>query len=263
MSRLARTSLAATFVAVTLAAGSAAGAQADESATDESATDKPASDKPASDGWAYEEWGPEETWYYEGEPVPRWEFALGVGYARVNFEGDAPLVDDRDTLHLEPVLTVAPLDQLRQLRLGAGLGWSMALDDTKGAFISHDGELVAVASADTTFMLFEPDLRLSWRQPLDRDGNSFVEFGGAAGAAIGWLDVGDEDDEVTDPDEVTFSETDTSFQWRVFLRAGMRVDNGFAGIEASYMRAGDLTFADDVSGEAEEFYIGIFGALQF
>jgi hypothetical protein len=205
-----------------------------------------------------------DSWYYEDEgPDPRTEFALGVGYARINFDGGPALIDNRDALHFEPVLSVAPLDAVPQLRLGAALGWSLAVDDTRGAFISRDGELVAVASSDTTFMFFEPDLRASWRQPLDRDGNYFVEAGGAAGAAIGWLDVGDEDDEATDPDEVTFSETDTSFQWKVFLRAGVRVSNGFAGVEASYMKAGDLSFADDVSGEAEEFYIGIFGALQF
>jgi hypothetical protein len=201
--------------------------------------------------------------YFEDDHEPRAEFALGVGYARLQFDGDPELIDDRDCLHIEPSLSVAPFEKLPQLRLGGAVGWSLAVDDTRGAFISHDGEVIAVASADTSLMLFEPDLRLSWRQPLDQGGNYWVEAGGAAGAAIGWLDVGDEDDEVTDPDEVTFSETDSSFQWRAFVRVGVRMRGGFAGLEASYMRAGDLTFADDVSGEADEYYIGIFGALQF
>jgi hypothetical protein len=205
----------------------------------------------------------QDAYFYDADDEPRAEFALGIGYARIRFDGDPPLIDNRDALHVEPVLSVAPFEAVPQVRLGAALGWSMAVDDTRGAFVVRDGETTAVASSDTNLMLFEPDLRLSWRQPLDREGNYFVEGGGAAGAAIGWLDVGDDDDEATDPDDVTFSETDASFQWRVFLRAGVRMRGGFAGIEASYMRAGELTFTDNVGGEASEFYVGIFGALQF
>ena len=108
-------------------------------------------------------------------------------------------------------------------------------------------------------------MRLSWRQPFGPDGLYFIEPGIAAGAAIGWLDVagravpgGSSTDANSD-----FTDTDASFQWKVFLRAGVPFSNGLAGIEASYMRAGRLEFADDIGGKPSEFYIGIFGALQF
>ena len=190
------------------------------------------------------------------------EFALGLGYSRVEFDGDAPLVDGRDCVHLEPVLSAAPFADVPQLRLGAALGWSAAVDDTRGSVISGDDGLIVATTSDVAFMLFEPELRLSWRQPLGRDGYFFIEPGVAAGAAIGWLDVSgaSADDPAADAD---FNETDAAFQWKVFLRAGLPFSNGLAGLEASYMTAGELEFRDDIRGDPSEFYFGIWGALQF
>ena len=195
---------------------------------------------------------------------PQGEFALGIGYTRINLEGGGPLLEGRDGIHFNPVVSIAPFEAVPQLRLGAAVGGSLAVDETRGAAVSNDGGLFVVTSSDVTFALLEPELRVSWRQPLGEDGGSFIEPGVAAGAAVGWLDVGDGDDETPDvADENAFSEWDSSFQWKVFLRAGTRVSDGVAGIEVSYMTAGRLEFADDLGGEPEEFYFGIFGALRF
>ena len=149
-----------------------------------------------------------------------------------------------------------------QLRVGAAFGFSAAVDDTRGALFSNDGGLVWASSSDVAFMMFEPELRLSWRQPLGNDGFFFIEPGVAAGAAIGWLDVSGSADPATGGD-ADFTDTDASFQWKVFLRAGLPFSTGLAGIEASYMSAGRLEFADDIRGDPSEFYVGIFGAIQF
>ena len=197
------------------------------------------------------------------DPVFRSEFALGLGWSRIEFDGDAPLVDARDCIHFEPVLSFVPFGQVPQLRLGAAVGWSAALDDTSGAIISGDNGLIVVTSSDVSFMMFEPELRLSWRQPVGPGGLYFLEPGVAAGAAIGWLDLSGRDPDDAAAVEQDISETDASFQWKVFLRAGVPFSNGLAGIEASYMTAGELDFGDDIRGEPSEFYLGIWGALQF
>jgi hypothetical protein len=195
------------------------------------------------------------------EEGPTWEFALGIGYSRVEFDGSPALIDGRDCLHLEPVLSVAPFAAIPQLRMGAAVGWTIAVDNTKGAIISGDNGLIVATSSDVAFMLFEPELRLSWRQQFGPHGLYFIEAGAAAGAAVGWLDVsGQTVDTGADSD---LNETDAGAQWKVFLRAGLPVSNGLAGIEASYMRAGRLEFSDDIRGDPSEFYIGIFGSLQF
>jgi hypothetical protein len=194
---------------------------------------------------------------------PRGEFALGIGYARITLDGGGPLLEGRDALHFEPIVSFPPVPDLPQLRLGGAVGWSIAVDETRGAAVSRDGNLFIATTSDVTFMLVEPELRLSWRQPFAED-TFFIEPGVAAGAAIGWLDVGDSASDHADPaDANAFTDWDASFQWKVFLRAGGRFSNGMAGIEASYMRAGRLEFADNLRGDPEEFYVGIFGSLQF
>jgi hypothetical protein len=195
----------------------------------------------------------------EYEPV--WEFALGIGYSRVEFDSSPALVDGRDCLHLDPVVSVSPFAFAPQVRLGAAVGWTIAVDETKGAIISGGNGLIVATSSDVAFMLFEPEVRLSWRQALGPDGLYFLEAGAAAGACVGYLDVsGQSADTGADSD---LNETDANVEWKVFLRAGLPVSNGLAGIEASYMRAGRLEFSDDIRGDPSEFYIGIFGALQW
>ena len=198
------------------------------------------------------------------EPGYDAEFSLGIGYSRITFDGGGPLLEGRDSIHINPVVSFSPLPDVPQLRLGGAVGWSIALDDTRGAVVSNDGGLFFASTSDVTLMLLEPELRLSWRQPLGDEGGSFVEAGAAAGGAFGWIDVGDPRDLTPgEADANAFSEWDGSFQWKAFLRAGTRVGDGVAGIEAHYLRAGELEFADNLRGDPEEFYFGIFGALRF
>lgn len=240
-------------------------------------SDSPRSDSPPSDGRFSDapfsdvpsEAPSSDVAYYQDAPPPdgydpHGEFALGIGYTRIDFDDGGALLEGRDGIHFNPVVSFAPFEGLRQLRLGAGVGWSIALDDTRGALVSRDGQLFFASSSDVTFMLLEPELRVSWRQWFGEDEAFYVEPGVAVGAAFGWLDVGDSTDDPPSPaDDNSFSDWDGGFAWKAFLRAGTRVSDGLAGIEMHYMAAERLEWGDDLGGDPEEFYIGIFGSLRF
>ena len=195
--------------------------------------------------------------------APDAEFLLGIGYARVNFDDDAfGLVDDRDGIYFDPVFSAAFFDAVPPLRLGAAVGVFVALDDVRGTAVVDDGELIAVSGGDTSLVLAEPEVRVSWRQHFGEDDVAFLEAGAGAGGVFGWLDAGDGEDE-EGPDDGDLEETDGALMARVFLRLGFQVTGGLAGIEASYMRGGKMEFGDAVGGEVEEYYLGIFGALKF
>jgi hypothetical protein len=137
------------------------------------------------------------------------------------------------------------------------VGIVLAVDDSQRTIVSNNGQLTVTGSGDVPLWLIEPELRLSWRQYLGDDHEVFIEPGVAAGWT--WADLSIEDDDTG----VSIDESDVTFSARVFLRVGARVPTGFAGVEASWMRGDDLDLADNVSGELEEFYIGVFGAFAF
>ena len=191
------------------------------------------------------------------------EFSLGLGYARINFDGDSPLIDDRDAVRFDPYFSYAPLDDLPALRLGAAFGVSFAVDDTRGTFISDDaGGSLFIEGDDVFFMLFEPEARLALRIPLAEDEATFIEAGVGGGGVLGYLSAGD-DEGVDDPDDAEIDDTDIAFMGRAFVRLGMHVESGIVGVEASYMQGGRMDFGHGIGGEVSEAYVGIFGALTF
>lgn len=195
----------------------------------------------------------------QGEP----EFSLGAGYTRINFDGDSPLIDDRDGVHFDPYVSFAPIEGLPLLRLGAAFGVSFAVDDTRGAFVSgDDGASLFIEGDDVFLILFEPEARLALRVPLAEHEAYFVEAGVGGGGVLGYLSAGD-DEGVDDPDDAEIDDTDWAFMGRAFVRLGMRVESGIIGVEGSYMHGGNLEFADGIEGDVSQAYIGIFGALTF
>jgi len=189
------------------------------------------------------------------------EFLLGAGYTRINFEGSNVLIDDRDGIHIDPVFSFVPLDDVPQLRLGAGVGFSAALDNVRGATVIDGSDTFFVSGDDATLFLFEPEVRVSWRSEFGEGNLYFIEAGVGGGAVIGWLQAGDGD--VGGPDDADLDVADVTPMGRVLLRAGVRLTGGLAGIEASYLRGGSLDFAEGVEGDIGEFYFGIFGAVKF
>ena len=191
------------------------------------------------------------------------EFSLGVGYSQVIFSGSGNVFDDLDAIHFNPVISFAPFRGLPQVRLGADLGITFSLEDVGGLISSGGGGLIIVGTADTSLMLFQPELCLSWRQPLgSEDVGLFVEPGVAVGGTFGFFDVDNEAFLAAggsgDPDG-----WDSTWTARAFLRVGMRSSGGLVGLETSYLRGGHLDFGDDNGGDLSEFYIGLFGALKF
>jgi hypothetical protein len=189
--------------------------------------------------------------------MPPGEFSLGIGYAHLSVGDDGP-IDGEGALRFDPVLSIAPIEPLPQLRVGVAVGVTLVLDNSERVIISNDGQLTVIGRSDIPLWLLEPELRLSWRQYLGDDASFFIEPGIAAGAAFAYLSIEDPDTGVE-----LYDASDDTITTSAFLRIGARVEGGLAGIEASWTRGGDLDLADNARGDFEEFYIGLFGSLLF
>ena len=185
------------------------------------------------------------------------DFSLGIGYAHISIGDEA--LENEDALKFDPSLTFSIVPGLPQLRAGLAAGVALVLDDSQRTIISRNGNLIVTGQSDIPLWLVEPEARLSWRQYFGDAHELFIEPGVAAGWTFAYLDIDADDSPVDD----SYSEGDSTWHTRVFLRFGARLEGGFGGIEASWMRGGDLDLADNADGEVEEFYLGIFGALVF
>jgi hypothetical protein len=134
----------------------------------------------------------------------------------------------------------------------------MVLDNSTRTIISHNGALIVAGSSSVPFWLIEPELILSWRQSFGARNQYFIEPGIAGGGAFGFLDIHD----INNPDRSYHADSSTGYA-RVFLRGGGQVYTGTFGVEASYLRGGNMDFGGNAAGELEEFYIGVYGAFHF
>jgi hypothetical protein len=196
--------------------------------------------------------------FAQGLDAPPGEFSLGIGYAHLGIGGSDSVLDSEDALRFDSALMYSFFPDLPQLRLGFGFGVTLVLDDSERIIIS-DGGLTFIGSSDVPLYLLEPEFRVSWQQYLGADQMFFIEPGIGVGGVFGNLNIDAED---TASGE-SFDEWDSSFSARVFLNVGFLVEGGVAGVQASYMWAESLDFAENAGGEVEEFYIGVYGALQF
>jgi hypothetical protein len=184
------------------------------------------------------------------------DFTLSLGYANVSIGNSSSELNSMNAFKWEASFTLAPIREVPQLRLGAALGVPLVLDDTKRTFISHNGTVIITGSSDIPLFVIEPEVRISWRQSF---GQFFIEPGVGFGGAFAYLSIDTDGD---DGDE-TFDKWQSTWASRAFLYAGFEVTGGLAGLEASYMRGGSMDFGDNAHGDISEFYIGIFGTLQF
>jgi hypothetical protein len=181
------------------------------------------------------------------------DFAFGIGYAHIQMGASGNEFHDMDALRVEPAVTFSPFEKLSQLRLGGAFGVTMVLGDSSHAIISNNGGLLIYASTDIPFLLLEPEFRVSWRQEFDA--GFFIEPGVGLGGAIGQLHLHNETSSI--------DKWDANFAVRGFLNVGFLVPGGIFGVQASYMHAGAMRFAENVGGTSDEFYIGVFGSLMF
>ena len=193
-----------------------------------------------------------------GEARADYDFSLSIGYAHVALDGSASPFDDRDGIRVEPRFSFGVSDEMPQLRLGAALafsGYSRTRDDDDD-FVVIDGEVFFIDSDDQeSLSLITPEFQVSWRQPLDAERRWFVEPGIAVGVVIANYWVGDRWGWYYEED---VDEWDATIAGRPFLRAGYQADHWLIGLEASYLFGGQLDFTDDIRGDIEEFYAGVF-----
>ena len=201
---------------------------------------------------------PDTSTNYITDESPAAEFSLGIGYANLSIGGSDSVIDSEGALRFDGIVSFSPLQNLPQLRLGAGAGVTLVLDNSQWALVSSGGA-VFVGHADVPLWLIEPEVRLSWRQTFGRHGEFYVEPGVGAGVVYAKIEIDGED---TSSGQ-SFDESDTVFEGRAFVNVGARVTGGLAGIQFSYARGDSLDLAENASGDFEEFYVGIFGSLRF
>jgi hypothetical protein len=189
--------------------------------------------------------------------APASEFAAGIGYAHISIGGSGSELNDENGLRFEASVSFSPLAKLPQLRVGAAIGTSLVFDDSDLAIISSGG-VVVVGHSTVPLFTVEPEVRLSWRQEFS-EGKFYVEPGVGLGGMIAHLDI---DSDQTAGGE-SFNETEANWAARAFVNIGFRTGGGFAGVQLSYLRSGDINLADNASGDVDEFYVGLFGALRF
>src|SRR4051812_21421592 len=83
----------------------------------------------------------------EGFPQGMSEFSLSVGYANLSL-GSGSIFDSEGALRIEPSLSLSPIQQVPQLRLGFDVGVSMVLDNSTRTIISRNGQLLFVGTGD-------------------------------------------------------------------------------------------------------------------
>jgi len=184
------------------------------------------------------------------------DFTLSLGYANVSVGGSDSELNSQNAFKWEAAFTIAPIAELPQLRIGAAVGVPLVLDDSDRTIISHNGTLIITGSSDVPFFVIEPEARISWRQSF---GQFFIEPGVGIGGAFAYLSI----DTDGDAGDETFDKWQSTWMARAFIYAGLEVPGGLAGIEFSYMQGGNMDFGDNAQGDISEYYIGVFGTLQF
>jgi len=186
------------------------------------------------------------------------EFFGGIGYDNISLGSNSP-ISDEGALRFSTGMSAGPIPSLPQLRFGADVGWAMIFDNSTRTVISHNGGLIIAGSSEVPLWLLEPELTLSFRQWFGKKSPSFfVEPGIAGGGAFGFFQLRS----VTNPD-VTYSENSTTGYGKAYVRAGMVSRTGVFGLEGSYLRGGQLDFGQNINGELQEWYVGIYGAIKF
>ncbi len=186
------------------------------------------------------------------------EFLLGIGYANISVGGSSSVLNSQNAVMLDPAFSISPFGSLPQLRLGVAFDVGFVLDNTQRTIIFDNGGLVIAGNSDVPFVLFTPEARLSWCQTFGKSQQFFIEPGISFGGAFGWLTI---NPEVEGGKSV--NESESTIEGRAFLNIGMQVPDGMAGLQFSYLRGGDMDFANNARGELSAFYVGIFGAIRF
>ena len=190
------------------------------------------------------------------------EFAFGVSYAHLFWDGSASdALEEHGGLRLEGRLSWlvgAPMtDRTPELRLGVGLGLTFYVSEQGGDVFEEDDVIFIRPDDWTQLSNIEPEVQFSLRQPIG--GTLYLEPGVAGVFMLGNFRRGEEFWGFVDEDLDRWS---PGAGGRLFLRAAYRRDEASFGVEGSY-GYGWLHFGDDIGGDIQQGYLGIFYAQRY
>lgn len=190
------------------------------------------------------------------------EFAFGLGYSHLFWDGhNTDVLEEQGGLRMDGRVSwpvTEPMTEGRpELRVGVGLGLTFYVSEQGGDVFEED-DIIFIEPDDWTQLTnIEPEIQFSLRQPVGRD--FYLEPGIAGVFIIGNYVRGEE----------VFGFVDEDIdRWRVggggrlFLRGAYRRERWAFGLEGSYAY-GWLDFGDDIGGDIQQGYLGVFFARQF
>jgi hypothetical protein len=182
------------------------------------------------------------------------ELAVGIGYGHLFWDGhNTDQLEEQGGLRMEIRYSV-PVALQPQWRVGAGLGLAFYVSEHGGDVFEEDGILFVRPDDWVQLTNIEPEIQLSFRQPLGDD--FYLEPGIAGVFIVGNFRRGRE--------VFGFIDEDLD-RWRVggggrlFLRGAYTRGRSSYGIEGSYSY-GWLDFGDDIGGDIQQGYLGFFYA---
>jgi hypothetical protein len=186
------------------------------------------------------------------------EFSMSIGYGNISLGSNSGF-EDQSGLHLQPEWSFSPLQKLPQLRLGADIGSTIVFDNSSRTVIINNGGTVIAGSSSIPLWTLEPELTLSWRQAFGANQRFFIEPGIAGGGMFGFLSIHSDVYPYN-----SYSKSAETGYGKAFLRSGFVIPGGIVGVEGSYLSGGDLDFGGSSTfGKVTEYYVGIFGTIQF
>jgi hypothetical protein len=195
-------------------------------------------------------------------PAQDREFALGIGYGHLFWDGansgaleeqGGLLLNGRVSWPITPPMT----ESKPELRLGLGLGIGIYYSEHGGS-ISEDDDFIFIEPEDFAELLtLEPEVQFSLRLPVGRD--YYVEPGIAGTFMVGNYTRGEQFWGFRDED---LDRWRVGGSGRLMLRGAYRRETWSLGLEGSYSY-GWLDFGDDIGGDIQQGYLGVFYAHRF
>jgi hypothetical protein len=190
------------------------------------------------------------------------EFAIGAGYGHLFWDGaHTAALEEQGGVRFEGRVSwpvSEPMTDTRpELRLGVGLGVAVYYSEHGGDIFEEDGILFVDPEDFEQLTTLEPEIQFSLRVPVGSD--YYLEPGIAGTFIAGNYRTGE--------DFVGFIDEDVN-RWRVggggrlILRGAYHRERWSFGIEGSYAY-GWLDFGDDIGGDIQQGYLGVFYAHRF
>jgi hypothetical protein len=190
------------------------------------------------------------------------EFAFGMGYGHLFLDGhNSDALEEQGGFRLlgrvswpvsEPMTERAP-----EVRFGLGLGLSFYISEQDSDVDAQGPFAIFEPNNFTALTAIEPEIQFSLRQPVARD--YYLEPGIAGVFTVGNYLRGEE---VLGSVDVDTNRWRVGGGGRLFLRGAYHRERYSFGIEGSYSY-GWLDFGDDIGGDIQQGYLGLFYAQRF